>query len=192
MTTYRGIRDLRYLNRVYRELGSYERQQGSRSIFYDRDARPLTREAYMHVGIDRVDNRVATSAFGGVRVSTIYLGIDHNHGAWITGHSRPLIYETKVFAGERVAEIRGLDLEWRYTYEREARLGHKYACHLVAWRLKQYTPETIATIAAAEDARMDALREQTRGYAQELIAAADQANRTNQANQARRPTTDDN
>jgi len=38
---------------------------------------------------------------GGIRVSTIFLGLDHNHAGWIHGKpdTRPLIFETMIFGG---------------------------------------------------------------------------------------------
>lgn len=43
----------------------------------------------------RADRRVAVDWVGNVRVSTVFLGLDHN---W--GDGRPHIFETMIFAGE--------------------------------------------------------------------------------------------
>ena len=42
------------------------------------------------------DRRVANDVMGGVRVSTVFLGIDHNH----TLSGPPLLFETLVFGGK--------------------------------------------------------------------------------------------
>ena len=41
------------------------------------------------------DRHVANTAIGDVRVSTVFLGLDHSFG-----HGEPLLFETMIFGGE--------------------------------------------------------------------------------------------
>jgi hypothetical protein len=68
------------------------------------------------------DRRVTkTSLPGGVEVSTVFLGIDHNWGG-----GEPLLFETMIFGGELDQE------QWRYSTWEEAEKGHKRACMMVS------------------------------------------------------------
>lgn len=68
----------------------------------------------------RVDNRhVAVTENGDVRVSTVFLGLDHSYDG-----GRPLLFETMIFGGEHDQEM------WRYFTWDEAETGHKEACIL--------------------------------------------------------------
>ena len=65
------------------------------------------------------DRRVADEKAWGLRVSTVFLGIDHGSG-FIDG-SEPVLFETMVFVGRR-----GYDTEMRrYCTWDEAEAGHK-------------------------------------------------------------------
>ncbi len=57
---------------------------------------------------------------GDVHVSTVFLGLDHNH----TGKGPPLLFETMVFGGPLHDE------QWRYCTWEEAEAGHKAAVKL--------------------------------------------------------------
>lgn len=62
---------------------------------------------------NRLNRHVKNEEINGVRVSTVFLGLDHN---W--GEGRPLIFETMVFGGK-------LDQEQeRYSTWDEAEAGH--------------------------------------------------------------------
>ena len=63
------------------------------------------------------DGRVARTAHGGVIVSTVFLGLDHN---W--GDGPPLLFETMVFGGEHDEE------QERYATWDEAVAGHEAMC----------------------------------------------------------------
>jgi hypothetical protein len=67
---------------------------------------------------DGVDRVIGKDKFpNGLEVSTVWLGLDHNHG----DSHRPLIFESMVFFPDSRA-----DLEmWRYSTLEEAKLGHK-------------------------------------------------------------------
>ena len=58
--------------------------------------------------------RVGDDTVNGVRVSTVFLGLDHN---W--GKGKPLVFETMIFGGERDGEIE------RYATWKEAERSHK-------------------------------------------------------------------
>ena len=69
------------------------------------------------------DRQVALSEKDGVTVSTVFLGMDHNH----SNSGAPLLFETMVF---------GLGGEWEYWNARystwdEAIAGHAVACNRV-------------------------------------------------------------
>lgn len=61
------------------------------------------------------ENRhVGDTKIGGVRISTVFLGLDHSHG-----HGPPLLFETMVFRGGDGDETE------RYSSWAEAEAGHK-------------------------------------------------------------------
>ena len=70
----------------------------------------------VHVG----DTRYA-SKDGEVRVSTVFLQVDHNH----CGSGPPILFETMVFGGEYG------DHQWRYCTYEEAAKGHAKICEKV-------------------------------------------------------------
>jgi hypothetical protein len=93
-----------------------------RSIYYDRQGRPLTREEFCTSFENRealeAARRVAeTTLLNGRWVSTVWIGIDMNFGT--TG--APLIFETMVF--ESSHDLRELDVD-RYSTEADALAGH--------------------------------------------------------------------
>jgi hypothetical protein len=61
--------------------------------------------------------RVAFDENGDIRVSTVFLGLDHN----LYG-DRPELFETMIFGGPHDEE------QWRYATWDEAEAGHKAAC----------------------------------------------------------------
>ena len=63
-------------------------------------------------GSDR--RRVATDMIGGVRISTVFLSIDHGDG-----DGPPVLFETMVFGGQFDQD------QARYTTWAEAEIGHK-------------------------------------------------------------------
>lgn len=76
------------------------------------DPRHVAMWSYEHgVGPQR---RVDRTTIGDVRVSTVFLGVDHGHGS-----DRPILFETMIFGGERHEEQR------RYCTWQEAEEGHR-------------------------------------------------------------------
>ena len=64
---------------------------------------------------EKSDRHVANETIGNARISTVFLGLDHNFGP----QGPPLIFETMVFGG-------ALDQEQeRYSTWEEAETGHK-------------------------------------------------------------------
>jgi len=62
---------------------------------------------------EQADRHVAESVIDDVRVSTVFLGLDHSFG-----RSMPVLYETMVFGGPHDQE------QERYATWEEAALGH--------------------------------------------------------------------
>lgn len=62
------------------------------------------------------NRRIAYDEIGDVRVSTVFLGLDHAHG-----HGEPLIFETMIFGSEHDG------FQTRYSTKEEALAGHQAA-----------------------------------------------------------------
>jgi len=71
-------------------------------------------------GFDAVSRRVAHDEVGDVRISTVFLGLNHS---W--GDAPPLWFETMIFGGEHN------DYTDRYETWEQAEAGHKKALALV-------------------------------------------------------------
>lgn len=84
--------------------------------YYNRQGEPITVGEWMLSGPEV--RRVAVAQIGDVRVSTIWLGLDHQYGA-----GPPLIFETMVFNDALDDEHDERDCE-RYSTEAEAVAGH--------------------------------------------------------------------
>lgn len=72
-----------------------------------------------------VANTVLVANVGGeevarVRISTVFLGLDHNWGS-----GRPLLFETMIFGGPLNEQC------WRTATWNEAQLAHRHACAAV-------------------------------------------------------------
>jgi hypothetical protein len=76
-------------------------------------------ENVIHVGEDMI---------GEARVSTVFLGIDHNY----KGKGRPVLFETMVFGGPLT------DYQERYCTWEEAEKGHQDACDMVRKTLTEH------------------------------------------------------
>lgn len=90
------------------------------NIYYDMDGNPIDMEqwVYQFEKNKRIDE---THLPGGVWVSTVWLGLNHQYG-----NGPPLIFETMIFGGP-------LDqYQRRYSTKEEAVLGHAEAVKL-AW-----------------------------------------------------------
>jgi hypothetical protein len=88
--------------------------------------------------------RVKLDKIGPVEVSTVFLGIDHNHARWLhNANNRPLLFETMAFvdvapdrqkAGEPSRESWG-DIQERCSTWAEAEAQHEAVCGAVRARL---------------------------------------------------------
>jgi hypothetical protein len=72
-----------------------------------------------------IDNHVADDTFGEVRVSTIFLGLDHSFG-----DGPPLLFETMIFGGKHDQE------QWRCSTWDEAQKQHADAVRLAQGKTK--------------------------------------------------------
>jgi hypothetical protein len=78
----------------------------------------LTWAKWFEGGDDK--RRVAFTEIGGVKVSTVFLGIDHSFGG-----GAPVLFETMIFGGEHDK------YQERYCTLEEAMIGHEKAVSLV-------------------------------------------------------------
>jgi hypothetical protein len=88
------------------------------SLYYDYEGNPIDLATWAQLFND--ERHLGEDELDGVRVSTVYLGLDHSFGA-----GPPLIFETMIFGGTLDGDT------WRYATEAEARAGHARACSLV-------------------------------------------------------------
>jgi hypothetical protein len=90
-------------------------------LYYDRQGKPMSLWEWANSMEAAHDRHVAEDYVGEVRVSTVWMGLDHN---WLrTG--LPLIFETMIFGGNHDMEC------WRYPTEAAALAGHDQALSLV-------------------------------------------------------------
>jgi hypothetical protein len=71
------------------------------------------------------DRQVALDHVGDVRVSTVFLAIDHRH----FGDGPPLLFETMIFGGSHDQAM------WRSSTWKQAEQQHADACALAKWGL---------------------------------------------------------
>jgi len=79
---------------------------------------------------ERLENRkIAETTIEGIRVSTVFLGLDHNYFE----EGLPILWETMIFGGgEEIDEY-----QVRYASQEEAEAGHQAAVLLVEATLKK-------------------------------------------------------
>ncbi len=73
-----------------------------------------------HRYFEKEDRLLWRNSFGDVRVSTVFLGMDHCHGS-----GPPILFETMIFGGPLDQE------QWRYCSMAEANEGHCKAIEMV-------------------------------------------------------------
>ena len=84
--------------------------------YYDRQGRPIDYRRYIELMASDDYRRVGLDEFDDLRVSTVWLGLDHNF------RRGPLaIFETMIFGGEHDIDCR------RYPFEGAALRGHRDA-----------------------------------------------------------------
>ena len=69
---------------------------------------------------ETADRHIAQDIFGDVKVSTVFLGLDHSFNDGV-----PILYETMIFGGEHN------DYQERYATKEQALAGHAKAVALV-------------------------------------------------------------
>ncbi|WGW12709.1 hypothetical protein LWF01_02760 [Saxibacter everestensis] len=79
---------------------------------YDKQGRPITLQQWVE---STDDKRVARDKVGFADVSTVWLGLDHNH----FGGPKPIIFETMIGGGRHNLGC------WRYSTLKEAQAGHE-------------------------------------------------------------------
>ena len=94
---------------------------GFDSIYYDWDGHPIALRQWAELMEANLDRHVADDMVGDVRVSTVWLGLNHN---W-SGQGPPLIFETMVFGGVHDEE------QWRYPSHHAALAGHDQVVTMV-------------------------------------------------------------
>lgn len=97
-------------------------------MYYDRQTQPLSQREWVELlerGGREYNVVEQTTLPNGLWVSTVWLGLDHS----FRFDAPPLIFETMVFPSQH--ELSELDQN-RYTFESEARAGHKAMCEKYA------------------------------------------------------------
>ncbi len=95
---------------------------GTWSVWFERENRKPNR-GRLRVGLDEWDD----PAFGHVRVSTVFLGLDHSF--WYKDESRK-IFETMIFWGWSKETAYSEQNMWRYPTYDSAKTGHAHALQL--------------------------------------------------------------
>lgn len=83
--------------------------------FIEKDGEPLAVDMKVWASHWQNNRQVGDDMVGDVRVSTVFLGINHRH----SGVGPPILYETMIFGGEHDED------QWRYCTRKEAEAGHK-------------------------------------------------------------------
>ena len=94
------------------------------SLYFNRDGSPMTITEWARKFESGGSRRVAEDNIGVVRVSTVWIGLNHN---WSDGP--PLIFETMIFGGDHDEH------QERYSTEAQALEGHARAVALVLCRM---------------------------------------------------------
>jgi hypothetical protein len=97
-----------------------------------RDKQPIPCSDLLEWGrwLETADRRVAADEVGSIRISTVFLGLDHNFGG-----GPPLLFETMVFGGDLDQECE------RYSTWEEAEAGHRKMIERV--KASEHWPDVI-------------------------------------------------
>ena len=88
---------------------------------YDKDGNPISFGQWVDLSNQEGYRRVNWDEIGGVRISTVWLGLDHSWSA----SGPPVIFETMIFGGPHD------EYQERYTTLEAAKKGHALAVQLV-------------------------------------------------------------
>lgn len=107
--------------------------------WYARDGSEITMEQWSALLGNLEYQRVALTLFGeDIRVSTVWLGLDHSWGRFLTdAEPIPIIFETMVFGGSMDQE------QWRYPTEAAALDGHARMVELVRVAYQLELPDAV-------------------------------------------------
>lgn len=83
-------------------------------MYYDKDGFQIDVERWIELFSDKNYSRIALDRIGLIKISTVWLGINHNFG-----NGLPIIFETVVFHND-IAED-----QYRYSNLQEAKINHK-------------------------------------------------------------------
>ena len=111
-------------------------------LWYDREGQPINSEQANALLGDMAYKRVALTEIASAsdpevsfRVSTVWLGVDHNWGG-----GQPILFETMVFGGGEEQD----QSQWRWHTEAEARTGHAEIVASVAATVPDERVEDVA------------------------------------------------
>ncbi len=85
---------------------------------------------------EEADRQLENTIIGNIRISTIFLGIDHN----FSSEGPPVLWETMIFGGPNNG------YQNRYSYIEDARAGHKLAVYIAKGEI---TPEALQEVEKA-------------------------------------------
>lgn len=93
----------------------------------DEDKQPYSVpiELYLKLHEDMSMKQTAIDLVDDVRISTVFLGMDHGWNINNNPNYKPILWETMIFGGEHS------DYQERYTSHKDALEGHKKALELV-------------------------------------------------------------
>jgi len=97
--------------------------------YYDIDGKPMTIDEWSEK-FQKRDTTIAKDTVDGYLISTVWLGLDHNHFG-----SPPLIFETMIFCDD--GNFKDVYME-RYSTMEEALKGHKYAVDNLSAIVQEY------------------------------------------------------
>lgn len=110
----------------------------------DRIALPCSRDEYLEQARDPTNHfLIRTELTETIWVSTIFLGIDHNHGT----EGEPLLFETMAFDDDEAIG------QWRYSTYADAEEGHERACTALRAQLAKVESETNEHIEKAAEGK---------------------------------------
>lgn len=96
-------------------------------MMFDRDGKPIDSEEFDRLFSDMDYRRVGETIIGDIKISTVWLGVNHNFGS----EGPPLIFESMIFGGNDDLN----ECQWRYPTFAEAMIGHCKLIKLVQTRL---------------------------------------------------------
>lgn len=116
--------DDRLIDRVKRLALDPENLTGKYKLNPDHSVEPCPDLFEWAIRFEEVDRQVADTTIEDVRISTVFIGLDHSFGRH---EGPPLVFETMVFGGKYDG------YQDRYCTWDKAVLGHQEMCNKVEW-----------------------------------------------------------